>query len=69
MHVPHGYSKVQNRVFRFSFPFLFLTLLLMQLCYESAMSAYSRGQHSAPVPGLVGQTVKVVGDNVTPKLS
>jgi len=33
------------------------------------MSADGRGQHSAPVPGLVGQTVKVVGGNVTPKLS
>lgn len=66
MHVRRGYSKIQNRVFRLPFPFLFLTLLLMQLC---VVSAYGRGQHSAPVPGLVGQTVKVAGDNVTPELS
>lgn len=68
MHTHRGYSKIQNRVCLFLFPVLFLTLLFLQLCYESAMSAYGGGQHSAPVPGLVGQTVKVVEDNVAPKL-
>lgn len=41
----------------------------MQICCESVMNAYSRGQRSAPALGLVGHTVKVVGDNVTAKLS
>lgn len=67
MDTHHGYSKIQNRVFRFLFPVLFLTSLFLQLCCAS-VSAYGGGQHSASVPGLVGQTVKVVEDNVAPKL-
>lgn len=67
MHVHCGYREIQNRVFRFSFPLLFLTLLLMQLRRESTMSVYGKSQHSAPVPGLVGQTADIAGDNVTPK--